>query len=260
MTSLATVSISTRARDVIVFEWTKLRGTRSTYWTILVAAVTAIGFSVLIASAFNAPKQKSPVDPLLPGFASLEYAVLAVGVLGVLTISSEFSSGLIRTTFCAVPGRRTVLAAKAVAVGGATLLLGEVVAFVSFFLAQAVLSHSGRDVSLSAHGVLGAVLVDGTLLSVCALCGLGLGALIRHTAGSIAAFAGLVILPSLLAALPAPWGDKIGRFTLVIAAHQATSLRPSGSELAPAWSLLVLYSWPLLIMLAATVVLARKDI
>jgi ABC-2 type transport system permease protein len=251
-----------RAREVLAGEWTKLRGVRSTYWTVLVAAGTAIGFSVVVAFAFAAPApgQHAAVDPMLPGFASLEYAVLAVGVLGALAITSEFSTGLIRTTFCAVPRRRAVLAAKAAVVGTVTLVLGEVVAFASFFLAQAVLSRSGRGVSLSAHGALGAVLANGSLLCVCALCGLGLGALIRHTAGSVAALAGLIYLPAVLGLLPAPWNDRIGRFTLISAAHQVASLRPSATELAPAWSLLVLFGWPVAVLLAAAVVIARRDV
>ena len=124
-------SVAVRARDVLACEWTKFRAVRSTYWTLLVAAATPIGFSAFIAFALSSAAKGPAPDPLLPGLLSLEYAVLAVSVLGVLTFSSEYSTGLIRTTFAAVPRRRVVLAVKAAVTGAVTLAVGEVVAFVS---------------------------------------------------------------------------------------------------------------------------------
>src|SRR4029453_12180199 len=110
----------------------------------LIAACTGIGFSAVIAYAFANPPPTSvgpPIDPLLPGFQSLEYAVLAVGVLGVLTVTAEHTTGLIRTTYTATPHRRTVLAAKAAVVAGVTLIAGEAISFVSFLIDQAILSN-----------------------------------------------------------------------------------------------------------------------
>jgi ABC-2 type transport system permease protein len=123
------VPLAVRARDVLISEWTKLRSVRSTHITMLVAVVTPIGLSALVAVTLaNAPGHGPPVDPLLPGLLSLEYAVLAVGVLGVLAFSTEYSTGLIRTTFASVPRRRAVLAAKAAVLGAVTLVAGELVA------------------------------------------------------------------------------------------------------------------------------------
>ena len=180
------VSLAVRARDVIGCEWIKFRSVRSTFWTLLVAVITPVVISVLVAfTVATAPGQGGlAADPLLPGLLSLEYAVLAVGVLGVLAFSTEYSTGLIRTTFAAVPRRRAVLAAKAAVIGAATLVAGEVVAFVSFTLVQAVLAGHHRGVSLSRPGVPGAVLADGLLLFVVALMGVGLGAIVRHTAAA----------------------------------------------------------------------------
>jgi len=205
----ASVPLAVRARDLLSSEWAKLRSVRSTYWTLLVAVLTPIGISALVAVTLaNAPGQKTTVDPLLPGLISQEYAVLAVGVLGVLTFSTEYATGLIRTTFAAVPRRRAVLAAKAAVVGALTLIAGEVVAFASFALVQAVLSGKHLGVSLSRPGVPGAVLADGLLLCVVAAMGVGLGAIVRHTAGGIAALVGLIFLPAILGVLPAPWGAQ----------------------------------------------------
>jgi ABC-2 type transport system permease protein len=256
----AQVPVAVRARDVLTSEWTKLRSVRSTYWTLLVAVATPIGLSALVAVTLaNAPGHGAPVDPLLPGVLSQEYAILAIGVLGVLAFSTEYSTGLIRTTFTAVPRRRAVLAAKATVVGALTLLAGELVAFASFALVQAVLSGKHLGVSLSRPGVLGAVLASGLLLFVVATMGLGLGAILRHTAGGIAALIGLIILPGILALLPAPWGARVGRFTLVDAARQVTALHPATNLFAPAWSLPVLLAWPAAILLAAAVAITRRD-
>jgi ABC-2 type transport system permease protein len=250
-----------RARDVLACEWTKFRSVRSTYWTLLVAVVTPIGFSAFVAFALaSGPSTGPPPDPLLPGLLSLEYAVLAVSVLGVLTFTSEYSTGLIGATFAAVPRRRVVLAAKAAVTGAVTLAAGEVVAFVSFFATQAVLGAHHQGVSLARPGVPGAVLAEGILLSVCALLGVALGAIIRHTAGGIAAAIALLVLPSVTVLLPAPWNDRIGRFTMLEAARQVTALHPQATLFAPALSLLVLLAWPAATLLAAALLITRRDI
>ena len=255
-----TVSITVRASDLIASEWIKLRSIRSTYWTLLVAVATPIALSALVAVTLaNTPGDKTPVDPLLPGLLSQEYAILAVGVLGVLAFGTEYGTGLIRTTFAAAPRRRAVLAAKAAVIGALTLLAGEVVAFASFALVQAVLSGKHLGVSLSRPGVPGAVLAGGLLLSVVATMGLGLGAIVRHTAGGIAALVGLIFLPAILGLLPAPWGARVGRFTLLDAARQLTALHPATDLFAPALSLLVLLAWPALTLLAAALTITRRD-
>ena len=246
--------------DVLTSEWTKFRSVRSTYWTLFVAVVTPIALSVFVAYTLtSAASSGPPVDPMLPGLLSLEYAVLAVSVLGVLAFSTEYSTGLIQTTFAAVPRRRPVLAAKAAVIGMVTLVAGEVVAFVSFFAVQAVLSGHHLGVSLSRPGAPGAVLAEGILLCVCALLGVALGVIIRHTAGGIAAAIGVIVLPSILALLPAPWNGRLGRFTLLEAAHQVTALHPQANLFSPALSLLVLLAWPAAALLAAALLITRRD-
>ena len=253
-------SLAVRARDVLACEWTKLWSVRSTYWTLLVAVATPIGLSAIVAFTITGqPAGAAPADPLLPGFISLEYAVLAVGVLGVLAFSTEYGTGLIRTTFAAMPRRRSVLAAKAAVAGAVTLAAGELVAFVSFFVVQAALAGHHLGVSLSHPGVAGAVLADGLLLFVVTLMGVGLGAIVRHTAGGIAALVGLIFLPAILGLLPAPWGGRVSRFTLLQAAHQVTALHPATDLLSPALSLLVLLAWPALTLLAAAALITRRD-
>ena len=255
-------SLAVRALDLLASEWTKFRSVRSTYWSLLVAVVTPIGASALVAFAFaHQPASAGPPpDPLLPEVLSLEYAVIAVSVLGVLAFSAEYSTGLIRTTFAAAPRRRAVLAAKAVVLGTVTLAAGEVVAFVSFFLAQAILSGQHLGVSLARPGVPGAVLAAGLLLCVCTLLGLALGAIIRHTAGGIAATIAVIVLPGIVALLPAPWSGRIGRFTLLEAARQVTALHPAANLFSPGLSLLVVLAWPAVALAAAAVLITRRDV
>jgi ABC-2 type transport system permease protein len=151
-----------------------------------------------------------------------------------------------------------VLAAKAAVVAAIALLAGELLAFVSFFLAQAILTGHHGGLSLSGHA--GAVLAAGVLMPACVLAGLGLGAIIGHTAGAIAATVGVIYLvPALCLFLPSPWRDDLGRFTLGFAAYQVTAPHPQAGLLSPALSMLVILAWPAASLLAAALVFARRD-
>ena len=258
-------SLPARARDVLIFEWTKLRSVRSTYWSLLIAALFDIGYSAIAALVYaNTPLPHGapapPLNPLLVSFAGLLYAMLAVGVLGVLSFTSEYATGLIHTTFAAVPQRLAVLAAKAALTGTAALIVGELLSFTSFFLAQAILSGHHLGLSLSHPGVPGAVLAAGFLPFACATVGLGLGAIIRHTAGAVAALAGLTYLPAILnISLPSPWNDRIGRFTLTVAGTQVVALHPYKGLFSPVVSMLVIITWIAATLLAAAVLITRRD-
>jgi ABC-2 type transport system permease protein len=253
--------LATRAVDLLASEWIKLRSVRSTYWALLVTVVTPVAVSALVAFAFASAPHKSapPPDPLLPEVISLEYAVIAVSVLGVLAFTGEYSSGLIRVTFTAAPRRRAVLAAKAAVLAAVMLVVGEAVAFASFGLTQAVLAGHGEGVSLGHPGVPGAVLCTGLLLSVCGLLGLAFGALTRHTAGGIAATIAVIVVPGIVGLLPSPWSGRIGRFTLLEAARQVSALHPATNLFSPAWSLLVVLAWPAAALAIAAALVTRRD-
>ena len=253
---------TTRARCLFASEWTKLRSVRSTLWALAVAALTAVGGSLVIALTAASSKASSglPLDPVASIFFGwLEYPVLAVGALGVLAFTSECSTGQIRTTFSAVPWRPAVLGAKAGVVGAVVLLLGEVLAFASFFLSQALLAGHQGGLSLFRSGELGSVLAGGLSLFVIAMVGLGLGAIIRNTAGALAALPAVVYLPLLLLVLPSPWPDTIGKYTILMAAYQLVSLHPHPGLLSPALSLVVLVAWPAALLVAGAVVTSRRD-
>lgn len=227
-----------RARDVLISEWTKLRSVRSTLWTLLIAAVTAVGGSVILA--FSAASEKTPFDPVASVYVAwLEYPVLAIGILGVLAFTSEFSTGQIRTTFSAGARRLAVLAAKATVVGAVALVSGELLSFAAFFLSEAILSSHRRGISLADPGALRAVLSAGIGLAAIAVVGVALGAIIRHTAGAVAALPPLIYLPLVALSLPVPWNERIGKFTMLMASYQLVSLHPprpaSSRRSSPGW-------------------------
>jgi ABC-2 type transport system permease protein len=254
----------TQALDAIAFEWTKLRSVRSNRWTLLIAVLVTLAATTVVAEGFASvpARHRSPIDPLAGSFLGYaEYTVLPVTVLSVLVFTSEYASGLIRTTFAAVPRRRAVLAAKAGVTGLVALVVGELLAFACFFLTQAILSGRHGGLSLSAPGAPGAVLAVGLALSACAVLGVAAGAIVRHTAGAIAAAITVVyLLAALCLLLPSPWDTRLGRLTMPLAAYQLASLRPQAGLLSPALSLLVLLAWPTIALLAAAIVLARRDV
>jgi ABC-2 type transport system permease protein len=250
--------LTARARDVLVSEWTKLRSVRSTYWALIIAALVSLAGSAL--AAFPASKGAPLPDPVAFSFIGwAEYPVLAVGVLGVLTFTSEYATGQIRTTFAAVPRRLAVLTAKTAVVAALALVFGELLAVASFSLTQALLSRHGRGVAFSHPGVGGAVLAAGFVLVVVAVSGVGLGAAIRHTAGAIAVLPVVFYLPLTLLTLPAPWNHRIDRFTLPVAAYQVVALHPATNLLAPALSMLVLIGWPAIILAIAAILITRRS-
>jgi hypothetical protein len=252
--------LAARARDVLLSEWIKLRSVRSTYWALIVAAVVSVAGSALAAFPAGTAGKGAPLpDPVAFSFVGwAEYPVLAVGILGVLTFTSECATGQIRTTFTAVPRRLAVLAAKTVVVAALALVFGELLAVASFSLTQAILSRHGRGVALSHPGVPGAVLAAGFVLVVVAVTGIGLGAAIRHTAGAIAVLPVVFYLPLALLSLPAPWSHRIDRFTLPVAAYQVVALHPAANLLAPALSMLVLIAWPAIILAIAAILITRR--
>jgi ABC-2 type transport system permease protein len=189
-------------RSVTRMEWRKLRSVRSTWFILALFAVSLIGLAVLILSSENyahmSAADRAAFDPTHDSFIGLVLGQLLLGTLGALTITSEFSSGMIRATFAAVPHRPLVLAGKATVLGTVSLAAGEVSAFIAFLAGQAVLKAPAPHASLGQPGVLRAVLLAGAYPALIALISLGFGALIRHTAGTICALVGVLFVLPLL--------------------------------------------------------------
>jgi ABC-2 type transport system permease protein len=245
-------------RTVAEMEWLKLRSVRSTWWTLLVFAAGMIGLAILVMSRQH---NSSGFDPTNDSFAGLAIGQLALGVLGVLAVTSEFSSGMIRATFAAAPRRPLVLAAKAAIVAAVTLVAGEILAFVAWGVGQAVLKSPLHHATLGQPGVLRAVLMAGAYPALIALIGLGLGALIRHTAGAISAVVGvLFVLPLLLLPLGTSIQNSVGQFMpMLIAENSMTAVKPVAHSLSPGIGFAMLCLYTAAALAAGGWALARRD-
>jgi hypothetical protein len=228
--------------DVMRSEWTKLRSVRSTYWSLLVTAAATIGLSILICSLFVnrydhlSLQDRLDFNPTTFSLSGLFLAQLAVGVLGVLVITSEFSTGMIRSTFAAVPQRRLVLGAKAAVFGAVTLVVSVVACFSAFFIGQTILASKDIQARISDPGVLRAVIGSALYLTVLGLLALGIGTLIRHSAGAIAAVFGLLfVVPGVVGALPSSWADTISPY-LPSNAGEAIFRMGRGGHLLSPWT------------------------
>jgi ABC-2 type transport system permease protein len=252
-------------RTVARMEWLKLRSIRSTWWTLLVFAAGMIGLSVLVMAhqhwtAMSAADRAS-FDPTNDSFAGLVIGQLAIGVLGVLAVTSEFSSGMIRATFAAAPRRRLVLAAKAAVVVAVALAAGEILAFVAFGVGQVALRAPAPHATLSQPGVLRAVLMAGVYPALIGLIGLGLGVLIRHTAGAISTVVGvLFVLPLILVPLGTSIQNSAGQFMpMLIAENSLTAVKPVAHSLSPGVGLAVLCVYAAAALAGGGWMLARRD-
>jgi ABC-2 type transport system permease protein len=249
-------------------EWTKIRSLRSTSWTFLVTAVLTIGLGSLFAlGRTSRPRGRDPITASFNAagfpFNALFLAQLAIGVLGVLIITSEYSSGMIRTTFTAVPQRGLVLAVKAAIFGCVTFVLSVITTFVTFFASQAILNRGTvkYGVSLSSPHALRIVIGAALYMTVCALLGVALGALLRSTAAAITALAGLLfILPIMMNFLPVSWHrDAIAQWLPSNAGMQIIEKVTQPLQFSPWVGLAVFAGWVAVAFAAGLVLLRRRD-
>ncbi len=246
-------------------EWLKLRSVRSTAWVLLVFAAGMIGLSILVLShlhwAAMPASERAGFDPTNEGFTGLALGQLALGVLGVLAVTTEFSSGMIRATFAAVPRRPLLLAAKAAVAGVVMLVAGEILAFAAFAVGELVLRSPAPHATLGQPGVLRAVLMGGAYPALIGLIGLGLGAIIRHTAGAISAVVGILfVVPLILLPLGTSIQHSVGRFLpMLIAENSLTAVKPVANSLTPGVGLAVLCAYAVAVLGVAGWLLARRD-
>jgi ABC-2 type transport system permease protein len=252
-------------RSVAQMEWLKLRSVRSTWWTMLVFAAAMISLAIVVMAhqhwATMSAADRASFDPTNNSYAGLAIGQLAIGVLGVLAITSEFSSGMIRATFAASPHRPLVLAAKAAVVAAVTVVAGEILAFAAFWAGQAVLQAPAPHATLGQPGVLRAVLMAGAYPALIGLIGLGLGALIRHTAGAISAVVGvLFVLPLILVPLGTSIQNAAAQYMpMLIAENSLTAVKPVAHSLSPGLGFALLCLYAAAALAAGTWALARRD-
>ncbi|MER7282516.1 ABC transporter permease [Dactylosporangium sp. NPDC000244] len=250
-------------------EWTKLRTVRSTVWSLVAMAAIALGLMSLIAWAVI--RQWDTADP-----SGQEYlrthplelilsrpvfiAQLVVAVLGVMVISAEYTTGMIRSTLQAQPRRLTVLSAKVLVFAGLMLAVGELLSFGAYFLGKAIIS-AHVPVSLSDPGVARAVIGAGLFTAMLGLFSLALGAIIRHTAGAITTVLGLILIVSQLTSLlPGTWGARVHAWMPTNAG--ALIFEPTvrqGSVLTPWEGFAVFSGWTAVLLIIAAYLFKSRD-
>ena len=255
-------------------EWIKLRSVRSTWYSLLATVVIIVGlgtlFSALRAHRFN---QDNPglrprgfggeigLDPTLVSLRGVFLAQLAIGVLGVLVITGEYSTGMIRSSLAAVPRRTPVLLAKALVFGFTALIVTGISALSAFLLGQLALRSTHLQASLSTPGAARAIVGAGLYLTLIGLLGVGLGFLIRNTAGAIATLVGvLLVLPLLANALPTPYSTDVSKYLPLNAGTQILATSNYDSTMLGPWAgmgITALYA--LAALLAGAYVLKRRD-
>jgi ABC-2 type transport system permease protein len=258
---------------VITSEWIKFRSLRSTRFALLTTVVLSVGISALLCFAERQqwPMQDAPThlsfDPTASSLSGFFLAEIAIGVIGVLIMSSEYSSGSIRSTLAATPGRAVVLCAKGMVLFCSTLVVAEVCSFASFLIGQAILSGVTPTATLSDPTVLRAVILSGLSLALLALLALGLATMLRHTAGSITVYVCLTLVLFLIVlALPMSWGVHVFKFLpeiLTASMRSTTSSRAATAQygvlFSPVVSSLILASYAMASLVIGGILLTRRD-
>ena len=230
--------------NVVRSEWTKLRSLRSTTLCVGFIVLAMVGLAVVMGARWA--HQSGPIsgkfDATNVSLSGVYIAELVVGALGVLAISSEYATGMIRASFAAVPQRRAVLVAKLLVVTASSLVLGELTSFASFSVCQALLAHKGVGQSLSDPGALRAVFGTGLYFGAVAVLGFGLGAAIRHTAGALSTFFAVLFAPSALVdLLPTSLRNTVINYMPANAGTQIFTVNGSNRALGP-WQGLGVFS------------------
>jgi ABC-2 type transport system permease protein len=205
-----------RFAGILRAELCKLRSVRSTFWTLAATVAFNVGLAALLAIVLPgrlSADQQATVDSTRLSLGGLHLSQIAIGVLGVLVITSEYGTGMIRASLSAVPQRRLLLAAKTIVFAATALVVGVASSFAAYFTFQASLSGDGLRSAIGDPSVLRAVAGGGLYLAVLGLLGLGLGAILRSSAGAIAALFGVLFVPPLIMTLlPRSWQDTVGPY------------------------------------------------
>jgi ABC-type transport system involved in multi-copper enzyme maturation permease subunit len=250
---------------VIRSEWTKLRSVRSTRWALFTGVLATIGIAALACAiaahhyAQMSPNDRADFHPLEVNLAGVQLAQLAIGVLGVLVITAEYSTGMIRSSFTAVPKRLPVLWGKAIVYGLTLLALMIPSVLVAFVVGEALFSRHHINIPFSHPGVARAVIGAALYLTVVGLFGLGLGAILRNTAGGIASFAAIMfVLPPLMNVLPSSWNHAASPYLPLAAGESILSITP-GNNLSPWVGFALFCGYAAAALAVAAVLLVRRD-
>ncbi len=255
-------------RGTLASEWTKIRSVRSTYWTLLALIVVGVGLGALISWAgathgthlghgaalgFDATRRSQT--------ALTELGSLVLMVLGAMTITAEYSTGMIRTSLTTMPRRGSVFAAKLIVFTAAALVVSLVTSFIAFFVGQALMHSTGYAATITGPNVLRAVIGCALYVVVIGIMSYAFGTIIRHTAGTIATMVGvLFILPLVTEVLPNDWINDITRWLPNTAADAVLSTNGVGPNEFSAWpQLAVTVGYAVILLIIGAFLFRKRD-
>jgi ABC-2 type transport system permease protein len=265
MTYTAVVSPTARtttARRSLKAEWTKLYTLPSTWRTAAIAAAAAIGMSAAVAASQASQwhtltaQQRLSFDPTSASMSGVMIAALLLGALAVRTVTAGYSTGMIRSTFTAMPTRRLVLVAKAATAAAFVFPVALLCDAVGFQLGQRILAGKHLQVGIGHPGVIQAIVLGAVAVSLIGIVGVGLGGVIRHTAGSTTALS-LVVVGGLLFDQFVPAGLR--QYLPATAMQAAVTVHRSAGLLRSAAAIAVLCGYAAIALGAATIRVAHRD-
>jgi ABC-2 type transport system permease protein len=246
-------------------EITKIRSVRSTYWTLFALVVVTVGFGALASwGAANHGDHGPFFDATMRSLGGLYISQLVIAVLGVIVVTSEYTTGMIRTTLMTMPRRSTMMAAKAVVFTAVAFVTGLITCFASFFLGQALMSSHHLNVTLSEPNVLRAVIGGALFLTACGLLAFGIGLLLRHTAGAITTVVALLFVVSILVNfLPLSWQDHVTKWMPALAGGQIWTTVSQPGQSPPLFSpwagFAVLCGYAAVALIAGVILFRKRD-
>jgi ABC-2 type transport system permease protein len=257
------------AAGLLRSEWIKLRSVRSTAWSYALLVLVSLALAAVMSSTLDLQGADASMIPAADQATFVAqtatfgvfFGQLIAAVLGALTISGEYSTGMIRSTLTAVPRRLPALAAKAVVLFVTTFAVGLVANVGSYLVASMVLSRQGLGVSIAEPAVFLPVLGGALYLALIAVFALGVGTIVRSGAGGIAVVLGIVLLlPMVLQVIAAPWAAAVLPYLVSNAGINMFGLM-SFSQVPIEWwvNLLVVLGWLAVSLVGAAVVLKRRD-
>jgi ABC-type transport system involved in multi-copper enzyme maturation permease subunit len=252
---------------VIKAEWTKLWTLRSTRWSLLVSFIAMAGLGPLVAAVQMSRwstlslGDRLTYDSINTAVGGYHLAQLTIGVLGVLVISGEYTTGMIRSSLMAVPRRLPVLWAKILVFAVVTFALMLLASLISFFAVQAIVTQHHVQHGIGDPGALRTVIGGALYLTVLAVMCVGIGGILRNTAGGIATFVFLLfVLPGISAILPSSVNDAISPYLPLNAATTVASHRFDNTHHLAIWAGFALFcGYALVAVVGAAISLLRRD-
>lgn len=245
--------------NTMTAEWTKIRSVRSTFWTLVLTVVITVGIAAIVTAAVAADDSETE-DLVTASLASLQLGQITIVVLGALVITAEYTTGLVRATLAATPNRTRLLTAKVQVFGLVVLVVGLLVSLASYLVGRVIYEANGVDSGAGTGVTVRSILGGGVYLALLGLMSLGVGVLLRATAGTISAMLTvLLVAPILVAFLPSRWGDDIAKFLPGNLGGSLTTPDTSDSTMSAGPALLVLVVYTAAVLLAAYVMLNRRD-